>query len=202
MKETIKTSVENNLGKSEVVYTPEGFKCSFTPKKMRIKVFEGGKAPEYKNGNWMDTYVRAVGVLKKENIGYEIDLNNPNISPIDWYEENESPVFFKEGDVIICKLGFALELLPKHELWLLPRSGTFRKTGLILTNSKGVGDDTFIGDGDEYSVMMLATRDNCFCVGDRLIQIRVAEAMGDKYSFETVESFGNADRGGFGTTGR
>lgn len=196
---TIKTVVESDIYKSEVAYAQEGVSCSITPKSMNIKVFEGGKAPEYKNGNWMDTYVRAVGVLDKNDVGAEIHFDDADIQ---WFTKPDDIVFYGEGDVLICKLGFALELLPKHELWLVPRSSTFRKTGLILTNSKGIGDDTFIGDGDEYSVMMLATRDNSINIGDRLVQIRVAEAMGDKYSFNVVDSLNNANRGGFGTTGK
>lgn len=196
---TIKMVVSDDTCKSETVLTNDGFNCTVgnVKKNMKLKIFEGGKAPEYKNGNWMDTYVREVGRLEKAHIHGEFTIKDPMI---EWF--NDGAVRFNEGDVIICKLGFALELLPKHELWLVPRSSTFRKTGLILTNSKGIGDDTFIGDGDEYSVMMLATRDNAISVGDRLVQIRVAEAMGDKYSFEVVDTLGNANRGGFGTTGK
>ena len=196
---TITIAVEDEKKISKTTLTNSGIACSVgeIKKKMRVKVFEGGQAPTYKNGNWMDTFVREAYVLPKDHVGKSFDMND---LMFEYYGKGK--VTYEEGDVVVLKLGFALELLPNHELWLVPRSGTFRKTGLILTNSKGIGDDSFIGDNDEYSACMLATRESSFNIGDRLIQMRVAEAMGDKYSFEQVESFGNADRGAFGTTGK
>lgn len=165
-------------------------------KVMRIKSIKGGKIPQAHNGNWMDCYVREIGVLAKDDVPQVFNLNDPNIK---WSKES---AVYLEGDVVIVKLGFALELLKDHELHILPRSGTFRKHGLILTNSEGIGDDSFIGDNDEYMVMMYATRPGSIEVGDRLIHCRVEEAMGDKYRFKVVDSFGNKDRGGYGSTGK
>ena len=65
----------------------------------------------------------------------------------------------------------------------------------------GIGDDTFIGDDDEYLAMMYATRNAVVEVGDRLIQIKIEDAM-PQYNLVEVEYFGNASRGGYGTTGR
>ena len=94
-----------------------------------------------------------------------------------------------------------MELPKGKELHLLPRSGTFRKYGLILTNSEGIGDDTFIGDNDEYLAMMYATRDGSVSINDRLIQIKIEDAM-PQVEFEEVEEFGNIDRGSYGSTGK
>lgn len=200
MKESteIKHVVSGKTAQSEVIIAKEAISCSVS-KKMRIKVFEGGKAPKYKNGNWIDTFIRKVGRLKKVYVHDEFTIDDPMI---EWFDKGS--VRYDEGDILVCKLGFALELLPKHELHLVPRGGTFRKTGLLLTNSMGVGDDNFIGENDEYSAMLYATRTSHISIGDRLIQMRVEEAMGDKYSFETVTSFNNgcSDRGAFGTTGK
>lgn len=163
---------------------------------MRIKkIGEYAKLPEFKNGNWMDTYVREVGVLKKEDTPYEINFNDPDIK----WSRNE--ISYEEGDTVFVKLGFALELLPGKELHLLPRSGTYRKYGLILTNSEGIGDDTFIGDGDEYQGMLYATRPGCVKVGERLLQMKIENAM-PEYKFIEVNHFGNNDRGGYGSTGK
>ena len=74
---------------------------------MRIKkIGEYAKLPEFKNGNWMDTYIREIGVLKKEDTSYEINFNNPDIK----WSTNE--ISYEEGDTVFIKLGFALELLP------------------------------------------------------------------------------------------
>ena len=65
----------------------------------------------------------------------------------------------------------------------------------------GIGDDTFVGDNDEYMVVMYATRNGSVRIGDRLVQIKIENAM-PKFEFEEVETFGNKDRGGYGSTGR
>lgn len=164
-------------------------------KKMR----ENAKLPEFKNGNWMDTYVSQIGYVCPDIDPIEGEFSFDDII---WFDENRhNDVSYCEGDILVFKLGFALELPQGKELHLLPRSGTFRKYGLILTNSEGIGDDTYIGDGDEYMAMMFATRDGSVSIGDRLIQIKIEDAM-PKYEFEEVETFGNENRGGYGTTGK
>lgn len=165
-------------------------------KKMR----DSAKLPEYKNGNWMDTYVSKVGfVCQYDN--YEPLHGEFTFDDIVWWDDKNTTYSYCEGDVIVLKLGFALELPKGKELHLLPRSGTFRKYGLMLTNSEGIGDDTFIGDNDEYMAMMYATREGSVSLNDRLIQIKIEDAM-PKIKFKEVEYFGNKDRGCYGSTGK
>lgn len=166
--------------------------------KIRIKKMrENAKLPEFKNGNWMDTYVSRVGFVAEEKLNEGFDIGD-----IEWIDENKYvSLHYPKNAIVVLKLGFALELPKGKELHLLPRSGTFRKHGLILTNGTGIGDDTFIGDNDEYMVMMYAVIDGNVCIGDRLIQMKIEDAM-PQYEFEEVEYFGNKDRGSFGSTGR
>ena len=170
--------------------------CKGAQTEIRIKKMrENAKLPEFKNGNWMDTYVSKVGCVDQ----YKLDKGHEfTFDDVIWYEDG---LTYSHGDVIILKLGFALELPKGKELHLLPRSGTFRKYGLLLTNSEGIGDDTYIGDNDEYSAMMYATREGHVDIGDRLIQIKIEDAM-PKFKFKEVETFGNEDRGGYGSTGK
>ena len=170
--------------------------------KIRIKKMrENAKLPEFKNGNWMDCCISQIGKVNGYTLtlGGEFDFKKD----VDWYDENSTNLIpYEAGDALIFKLGFALELPKGKELHLLPRSGTFRKYGLILTNSMGIGDDIFVGNEDEYLVVMYATRIGSVKVGDRLIQIKIENAM-PKYGFEEVETFGDVpSRGGYGTTGR
>lgn len=173
-----------------------GCKCNENKNiQMRIKrIGEHSKLPEFKGGNWMDTYVREVGVLKKEYTEYVIEFNDPKII---WSDKG---LQYEEGDTVFIKLGFALELTKGKELHLLPRSGTYRKHGVILTNSKGIGDDTFIGDNDEYQGMLYATRPGIIEVGDRILQMKIENAM-PEYELVEVDEFNNKDRGGYGSTG-
>ena len=169
--------------------------------KIRIKKMrENAKLPEFKNGNWMDCYISKIGKVDRctLSLGGEFDFKKD----VDWYDENSTNLIpYEAGDALVFKLGFALELPKGKELHLLPRSGTCRKYGLILTNSMGIGDDTFVGDNDEYMAVMYATRSGSVKVGERLLQIKIVDSM-EKMEFEEVETFGNKDRGGYGSTGR
>lgn len=155
---------------------------------------ENAKLPEFKGGNWMDCYVSQIGCVNVEALesGKEFTFDD-----IQWYSNG---LTYTKEDVIVVKLGFALELPKGKEVHLLPRSGTFRKTGLLLTNSMGIIDDTYIGDNDEYIGMFYATREGHINVGDRLLQMKIENCM-EEVDFEEVEYFGNKDRGGYGSTG-
>ena len=164
--------------------------------KMRIKrMRENAKLPKIHNGNWADCYVSQIGCVDMNALetGKEFTFDD-----IIWYKNG---LTYAKEDVIVVKLGFALELPKGKELHLLPRSGTFRKTGLLLTNSMGIGDDTFIGDNDEYLGMFYATREGHIDIGDRLLQMKIEDAM-PEIEFEEVTLFGNENRGSYGSTGK
>lgn len=113
--------------------------------------------------------------------------------------------FVPEGERAMINLGFALELPKGWEGHLAPRSSTFKTWGVIQTNSLGVVDDTYIGDNDIWHMpvyCLQAKHDNGTWIrtGDKIGQFRIMEVM-PEIEFEEVESFGNQDRGGFGTTG-
>ena len=131
---------------------------------------------------------------------------------IDVYANKD--VFVKCGERAMVPLGFALELPEGWEGHLAPRSSTFKTWGIIQTNSVGVVDDTYIGDNDQWHmpVYCLQGKDiesengeevkgTWIRKGDKIGQFRIMEVM-PEIEFEEVESFGNKDRGGFGTTGR
>ena len=159
-------------------------------KKMR----ENAKLPEFKGGNWLDTYISQIGFVRRDLRRGEFTFDD-----VIWDDGDKFNILV--GDIVVFKLGFALELPKGKELHLLPRSGTFRKYGLLLTNSMGIGDDTYIGDNDEYLAMMYATRNAVVEVGDRLIQIKIEDVM-PQYNLIEVDYFGNQDRGGYGSSGR
>lgn len=165
-------------------------------KKMR----ENAKLPEFKNGNWMDCYVSDIGYVSQSTDEEFIETRG-EFTFDDVVYQGDDCLCYTKGDILVLKLGFALELPKGKELHLLPRSGTFRKYGLILTNSMGIGDDNYIGDNDEYLAIMYATREGKVSIGDRLIQMKIEDAM-TEYKFKEVEYFGNKDRGGYGSTGK
>lgn len=153
--------------------------------KIRIKYFENAtKLKKIAKGNWIDVYAA-------------------------------NDVFVPLNERAMIPLGFALELPSGWEGHLAPRSSTFKTWGVIQTNSVGVVDDTYIGDNDQWHmpVYCLQGKDNHYsCIdeeevrgtwirkGDKIGQFRIMEVM-PEIEFEEVESFGNQDRGGFGSTG-
>ena len=150
--------------------------------KMRIKYFEGAtKLQKITKGNWIDVYA------------------------------NED-IFVPVGERAMIPLGFALELPQGWEGHLAPRSSTFKTWGIIQTNHVGIVDDTYIGDNDQWNMPVYCLQakgkeevagqiGTWIRQGDKIGQFRIMEVM-PEIEFEEVETFGNEDRGGFGTSGR
>lgn len=165
--------------------------------KIRIKYFNDAKRMQkIAKGNWIDVYAN-------------------------------KDIFIPEGQRAMIPLGFALELPVGYEGHLAPRSSTFKTWGIIQTNSVGVVDDTYIGDNDQWHLPVYClvgkeyadkVEDNYYELndvtemkgkkvkgtwihkGDKVAQFRIMEVQ-PEFEFDEVESFGNADRGGFGSTG-
>ena len=98
-------------------------------------------------------------------------------------------------------LGVAMELPQGYEALVIPRSSTFKHFGLIQTNSVGLIDESYCGDNDQWHFPALAKRDTVIHAGDRICQFRIIEHQ-PRIVFDPVDSLGNADRGGFGSTGK
>lgn len=106
-----------------------------------------------------------------------------------------------EGATVSIDFGFAMELPKGYEATILPRSSTFEKYGLVLTNSMGLIDNSYNGDNDVWRGKFFALKSGSLEIGDRIAQFRIQEKM-EKPVFEYVEHLGNEDRGGYGQTGR
>lgn len=106
----------------------------------------------------------------------------------------------KKGEFRLISMGVSVQLPEGYEMLLAPRSSTFKNFGLLQTNSVGVVDESYNGDNDVLRMPVYATRDTELHVNDRIAQFRILEHQ-PHIRFDEVESLGNADRGGFGTTG-
>jgi dUTP pyrophosphatase len=98
-------------------------------------------------------------------------------------------------------LGVAMELPAGYEAHVVPRSSTFKNFGIIQTNHQGVIDSSYCGDNDQWYMSAYALRDTHISVNDRICQFRIIENQ-PPLAFEEVEHLSNADRGGFGSTGK
>ena len=113
--------------------------------------------------------------------------------------KTQKHVAYAKGDVVILHTGLAMELPEGTYGELLPRSSTFRKTGLLMTNSVGIIDHDYCGDNDEWMAMMYATRDGYITLGEDYLQFRVMSNM-ESHDIEEVSTLGQASRGGYGST--
>lgn len=108
---------------------------------------------------------------------------------------------YKKGDFIMIDLGVCIELPAGYEAHLLPRSSTFKRYGIIMTNSLGVIDGNYSGNNDWWAMPCLAMRDGEIHKGDRIAQFRIAKEQPIVY-VESVNHLDGENRGGFGSTGK
>lgn len=137
----------------------------------------------------------------------KIKYHNSNLSKIvaiengDWIDlRSAERVELKAGDFKIISLGVSMKLPDGYEAHLAPRSSTFKKWGIIMTNSVGVIDNSYCGDDDVWGFAALAMRDTLIEQGDRIAQFRIMKKM-DPVEFEAVDYMEDVSRGGFGSTG-
>jgi dUTP pyrophosphatase len=107
---------------------------------------------------------------------------------------------FKAGEFKLCPLGVAMKLPHGYEALTAPRSSTFKRYGLIQTNSIGVIDSSYCGDTDQWMWPAIATRDITIPKGTRLCQFRIIKSQ-PVIEFEEVNKLNSISRGGFGTSG-
>ena len=96
-------------------------------------------------------------------------------------------------------LGFALEIPENTQLDLRPRS-SIHKTGLILSNCIGTGDEEYRGEYQAYFYHVIPTLPP-YEVGDRILQIQLRTR--EDVIFKITEELSETKRsnGGFGHTG-
>ena len=120
----------------------------------------------------------------------------------DWIDLRASEtVELKAGEFKLIPLGVAMELPKGYAAHLVPRSSTFKNYGILQTNSMGVVDYSYRGDGDEWRMPVYATRDVTIEKGARICQFRIMKNQ-PTLKFTRVDHLDSPDRGGFGSTGR
>lgn len=174
---------------------------------MTIKVLEKtpGCLPEIiEKGDWVDL-VTAEEITLKEPIATTLQRHRKNGE-----EERTRKVIF---DYKLIPLGVCIEVPKGYESILVPKSSTFKKYGIIQTNSEGIIDQTYSSDEDEWKMPVAATRAVTIPKGTRIAQFRVQ--LSQKATFwqkikwlfsgslkiKKVESLSNPVREGFGSTG-
>lgn len=120
----------------------------------------------------------------------------------DWIDLRAAEdVELKQGEFKLIPLGVAMQLPTGYEAHIIPRSSTYKNFGVIQANHMGLIDEAYCGDNDQWYFPAIALRDTTIHAGDRICQFRIMEHQ-PYLHFEKVETLGNTDRGGLGSTGR
>ena len=106
----------------------------------------------------------------------------------------------KAGEFKLIPLGVGMILPEGYEANIVPRSSTFKKWGIIQTNSFGVIDNSYSGDNDQWFFPAYATRDTHINKNDRICQFRINKIQ-PSIEFTVVDKLNNENRGGLGSTG-
>ena len=110
-------------------------------------------------------------------------------------------VEMKQGESTVIPLGVGMILPKGYEAWILPRSSTPRKFGIMCANSIGIIDNSYNGEDDQWGFVAVALRDTTIKKGDRICQFRIVKNQ-PEITFEEVEHLNAVSRGGFGSTGK
>lgn len=124
------------------------------------------------------------------------------ISVGDWIDLRAAErVELKAGEYKLLRLGVGMILPDAYEAFVLPRSSTPSKFGIIMANNMGVIDNSYSGDADEWKFPAVAIRDTVIEKGDRIAQFRIVKNQ-PGINFEIVDHLNDVSRGGIGSTGK
>jgi dUTP pyrophosphatase len=149
------------------------------------------KLEKITKGNWIDCRVIEGGAITRFNengIGIKSKIVFEDIRTIKedatGYEVIKT-LKYKKGDFMMLCLGISLNQGEGYE---------------VQTNHFGVGDDTFVGNGDIYHFPCYALADGEIRLYERVCQMRINKSMG-QINFNEVDDMEAEDRKGFGSTG-
>ena len=147
--------------------------------------------------NWLEEEKE----MKTEVVRINLHGNEMPVSHGEWVDlYTAEDVTLGPLDFKIISLGYAMELPEGYYAQVVPRSSTCKNWGIIMANSVGIIENTYCGDNDVWGFPAVAIRDTTIPKGTRICQFRLCkkEVMPE---FVPVESLGNPDRGGWGSTG-
>ena len=141
-----------------------------------------------------------IKVLPK-NHGYFNSVLPEKYSLGDWIDlKAGKTIHIKKGEYVNIPLGVAMKLPRGYEAHVLPRSSTFIKYHILMTNSMGIIDNSYSGRNDEWCFPAYAVEDTMIARGDRIAQFRIVRNQSEIQLVE-MEDLTDSDRNGFGSSG-
>ncbi len=136
-------------------------------------------------------------------IKYHTDIPPIVVNPNgDWVDLRAAEdVSMKAGDFKLISLGVSMKLPEGYEAHIVPRSSTYKNWGIIQANHMGVVDNSYCGDNDIWRFPAIAIRDTHIYKNERICQFRIVKKQ-PELEFKVVDKLDDADRGGFGSSGR
>lgn len=136
-------------------------------------------------------------------IKYHTDIPPIVVNPNgDWVDLRAAEdVTMKAGDFKLISLGVSMKLPDGYEAHIVPRSSTYKNWGIIQANHMGIIDNSYCGDNDIWRFPAIAIRDAHIYKNERICQFRIVKKQ-PELEFKVVNKFDDADRGGFGSSGR
>lgn len=135
----------------------------------------------------------------------KVKYHNPKCTLLrkgDWIDcKSAVNITYPENTTFLIPLGFSCKLPDGYEAHLLPRSSTFKRYGIIMTNSMGIVDNAYSGNDDVWMFPAYSLRAGRISVGDRIAQFRVIKKM-PEIDIESTNHLDDESRGGFGSTGK
>jgi dUTP pyrophosphatase len=152
-----------------------------------------------KKGDWVD--------LRSAE---EVVINAPQAGTLKGHDVKHRDVV---SDVTYIPLGVAMKLPDGFEAIIASRSSAAKKIGVMLANGIGIVDNSYQGDNDQWMYPAISLRKTSIALNTRLCQMRIQLSQKAtiwqkiKWFFSSgiklveVDSLGNEDRNGMGSTG-
>lgn len=129
--------------------------------KIKVKELTEGCMPEIiEKGDWID--------LKAAE---DVEIHQPYANTL--HKTTKGAYRNVEINSALIPLGVAMQFPKGFEGYLLPRSSSYKNYGFIVTNSKGIIDQTYCGGHDEWKLPIISLKPTTIHKGDRVAQFRV-----------------------------
>ena len=124
------------------------------------------------------------------------------ISVGDWIDlRTAENIELHRDEFKLISLGVSIKLPKGYEAIIVPRSSTFGRYGIIMTNSMGIIDESYSGNNDIWKFPAFCLSDSTYIPKDtRICQFRIIKHQ-PKIEFKEVLQLNSFNRGGFGSTG-